>query len=138
MNDNKTIDDTITRFKKITDGLSFLGDSIDNDQKVRRVIWALPQCWELKSTTLKELNDKEEMDFVGLVWNLKTHEMERKVREDKAPQKKKKVAFKATPTIFNEHDDFDQEDDEELSLLVKNLRKMFHKRGRFNNWKGRW
>ena len=57
MNDNETIDEMITRFTKITNDLSSLGDSIDNDQKVRKVIRALPQSWGVKSTTLKELND---------------------------------------------------------------------------------
>jgi len=78
----------ITRFTKITNGLSSLGDSIDNDQKVRMVIRALLQSWEVKSTTLKELNDKEEMDFMGLIKNFKTHEMENKIREDNAPKKR--------------------------------------------------
>ena len=32
---------------------------------------------------LKELNDKEEMDFMGLIENLKTHEIGQQVREDK-------------------------------------------------------
>ena len=41
MNDNETIDEMITRFTKITNGLSFLDDLIDNDQKVRRLIRAL-------------------------------------------------------------------------------------------------
>ena len=41
MHDNDTIDDMITRFTKITNGLAFLGDAIDNDQKVRKVIRAL-------------------------------------------------------------------------------------------------
>ena len=71
MHNNETIDDMITRFTKITNKFSFLGDSIDNDKKVRRVIQALPQSWEVKSTTLKELNDKEEIDFMGLIENLK-------------------------------------------------------------------
>jgi len=43
MNENEIIDDMITRFTKISNGLSSLCDSIDNDQKVRRVIQALPQ-----------------------------------------------------------------------------------------------
>jgi len=43
MNDNQTIDDMITRFTKITNDRSSLGDSIDNDQKMRKVIHALPQ-----------------------------------------------------------------------------------------------
>jgi len=83
INDNENIDDMIIRFVKITNGLFSLGDSIDNDQKVRREIRALPQSLEVKSTTLKVLNDKDEMNFMGLIGNLKAHEMERKVREDK-------------------------------------------------------
>ena len=43
MNENEIIDNMISRFTKITNGLSSLGDSIDDDQKVRRVIQALPQ-----------------------------------------------------------------------------------------------
>jgi len=61
MNENNIIDEMITKFIKITNGLTSLGDSIDNDQKVRKVIRALPPSWEVKSKTLKELNYKEEM-----------------------------------------------------------------------------
>jgi len=43
------------------------------------------------------------------------------------------LAFKFTPTIFNEDDD-KEEHDEELSLLVKNVRRMYNK-AKFNNWK---
>ena len=42
MNEEESIDDMITKFTKITNGLASLGDRIDNDQKVRKVIWALP------------------------------------------------------------------------------------------------
>ena len=72
-----------------------------------KVIRALSPSWEVKATTLKELNDKEEMDLIGLIGNLKTHEMERKAR-------KEMIVFKSTPTIF---DDDDEEDDKELSSL---------------------
>jgi len=74
----------ITKFIKITNGLTSLGDEIDNDQKVRKIIRALPPSWEVKSTNLKEINDKEEMELIGLIENLKTHEMDRKAREEKA------------------------------------------------------
>ena len=117
MNENDSIDDMMTKFTKITNGFAFLGDEIDNEQKVRKVIRALPPSCEVKSTTLKELNDKEGMELIGLIKNLKAHEMKRKAREEKAPQKKKTLAFKSTPTIFDEEDD-DQEDDENLSLIV--------------------
>ena len=55
--------------------------------------------------------------------------MERKEREEMTPQKKKVIAFKFTPTISND-------DDEEFSLLVKNVRRMYNK-AKFNN-KRRW
>jgi len=41
MNENETIDDMIIKFTKITKSLAFLGDKIDNDQKVRKIIRAL-------------------------------------------------------------------------------------------------
>ena len=69
-----------------------------------------------------------------LTGNLKTHEIERKVREDKVLPKKKNVAFNSTTILSDDNEDIDSEenDDEELSLLIKNVKRMFHKRGRFN------
>ena len=125
MQENEFIDDMVTKFTKITNGLASLGNCIDNDQKVRKIIRALPPSWEVKPTTLKELNDKKEMELISLIGNLKTHEMERKDREEMVPQKKKVIAFKTTFT-------FSDEDDEELSFLVKNVRRMYNKT-KFNN-----
>jgi len=42
MLDNEIIDDMVTRFTKITNDLSSLGDANDNDQKVRKVIRVVP------------------------------------------------------------------------------------------------
>jgi len=130
MHENDTIDDMVTIFTEITNGLTSLGNVIDNDQKVRKVIRILSPSWEVKTTTLKKLNDKEEVELIGLIGNLKTHEMERKAREEMAPQKKKVISFKSTPTIFD--DDDEEEDDKEFSLLVKNVRRMY-KTAKFNN-----
>jgi len=68
MQENESIDDMVTKFTKITNGLASLGNGIDNNQKVRKIIRALPLSWEVKATTLKELNDNEEMELIGLVW----------------------------------------------------------------------
>ena len=70
------------------------------------------------------------MELIGRSRNLKTHKMERKAREEMAPQTKKTIAFKSTPTISD--DNGEEEDDEELSLLVKNVRRMYNK-AKFNN-----
>ena len=84
MHENDSIDDMVIRFTKVTNGLVVLGDAIDNDEKVRKVIRALLPSWEVKVTTLKELNDKEEMKLIGLIGNLMTQEMERNAREEMA------------------------------------------------------
>jgi len=112
MNENETIDDLITYFTKITNGRSSLGNSIDNDQKVRRVIQAIPQSWKVKSTTLKELNDKEEMDFMGLIDYLKTYEMKRKV--EKTRDHKRRRLLHSKPLLPS-------------SMMMKSLSKMMIK-----------
>jgi len=80
MHEHDSIDNMVTKFTKITNGLVSLGDAIGNNQKVRKVICALSSSWKVKATTLKELNDKEEMKLISLFSNPKTHEMERKAR----------------------------------------------------------
>jgi len=124
--ENKSIDDMITKFTKITNALASLGNEINNDQKVRKVIRALPPSWKIKATALKELNDKDEMELISLIGNLKIHEMEKKAREETVPQKKKFIAFKSTSNISD--DEEDEENDEELSLLVRNVKRMYHKK----------
>ena len=85
MLENENIDEMLTRFTKITNRLSSLGDTIDNNQKIQKVIRALPRAWEVKATTLKELNDREEMDFSNFIGNLKTHEMKIMVEKKGRP-----------------------------------------------------
>ena len=41
MIEDESIDDMITKFTKITNGVASLGEKIDKDQKVRKVIRAL-------------------------------------------------------------------------------------------------
>ena len=72
------------------------------------------------------------MELIGLIGNLKSHKMERKIREEIAPKKKKMIAFKSTPS----DDDDEEEDDEKIFLLVKNIRRMYNK-AKFNN-RRRW
>jgi len=134
MLENKSIDETLICFTKITNELSSLGDSINNDQKIRKIIRALPKSWEVKATTLKELNDMEEMNFFGFIKNLKTHEMEMKVREEKEPLKKKSIAFKATPLSIEEEESL-EDSDEDFAMLIRRVGKMLYKKGRQSNFR---
>ena len=127
----------LSRFTKITNVLSSLGDEIDNDQKTRKVIRALPRAWEVKATTLKELNHWEEMDFSGFIGNLKTHEMEMKIRGERESTKKKSIAFKTTPSSIEEEES-SKDGDEDFAMLIWKVGRMFYKKGRQSNFqKGR-
>ena len=134
MLENESIDEMVTLFTKITNGLSFLSDTIDNDQKIHKVIKALPKAWEVKTTTLKELNDREEMNFSGFIENFITLEMEMKVREERETLKKKAIAFKATPSSFDEEES-SKDGDEDFAMLIQKVGKMFCKKGRQRNFR---
>ena len=60
---NECIDEILTRFTKIANSLPSLDDTIDNDQKIRKVIRALPKAWEVKATTLKSSRIEKKVGF---------------------------------------------------------------------------
>ena len=75
------------------------------------------------------------MDIYGFIGNLKTYEMEMemKVREERETLKKKAIAFKATLSSFNE-DESSEDDDEDFTMLIRKVEKMFYKKGRQSNF----
>ena len=75
---------------------------------------------KVKATTLKELNDREEMDFSSFIGNLKTHEMKMKVREEREALKKKALAFKAAPSSYDEEESL-EDYDEDFALLIRKV-----------------
>jgi len=110
----------LTLFTTITNAFISLGKPIDTDQKVRKINRALSQAWEIN--TLKEFNDKEEMNFTAFMKNLKTYEIEMKARKDRKPQKEDGIALKASSKELKKKSVVNpttSEDDEELTLLVK-------------------
>jgi len=74
------------------------------------------------------------MDFSGLIGNLKTNEMEMKVREERETLKKKVIAFKATPSSFVEEDS-SEDSDEDFAMVIRKVGKMFYKKGRQSNFR---
>ena len=89
----------------------------------------------MKATTLKELNDREEMDFSRFIENLKTYEMEMKVREDREPPKKKSIVFRVSPSIPEDEDSMDKNEEEDFTTLIRKVGKMFYNKGRKTNFR---
>jgi len=96
--------------------------------KWREIIRGLFKSREVKA--LKELNDKKKINFTAFVENLKTREIEMKTREECESQKKISVAFKvspkehkkkifAIPTISEDDEQIENEEDEDFAKLRK-------------------
>ena len=91
MNENESTDEMLTRFMEITSELSSLGDKIDNDQKVRKVIQPILKSWKVKATILNKRNDKKEMDFSEFIgktrWREKSEKKESHEKRRVLPSK---------------------------------------------------
>ena len=73
------------------------------------------------------------MDFSRFIENLKTHEMKMKVREERETPKKKAIIFKTTLSTIDE--DSSKDGDEDFAMLIRNVGKMFYKKGRQRNFR---
>ena len=89
----------------------------------------------MKDIILKELNDREKMDFSRFIENLKSHEMKIKVREEREPPKKKSIAFRASPSISEEDDSMDENGEEDFAMLVRKVGKIFYKKERMSKYR---
>ena len=74
------------------------------------------------------------MDFSGFIENFTTHEMEMNVREEIEPQKKKNISFRATPSIQEDDNSMDDEEDE-FAMLIRKVGKLFYKKGKMSNFR---
>jgi len=74
------------------------------------------------------------MDFSDFIGKLKTHDMEMKIREEREPQKRMNVTFKATPSIPEDEKFMNEDEEDEFSVLVRKVGKMFYKKGRMSNF----
>ena len=50
-----------------------------------------------------------------------------KLEKKREPQKKKSVAFKATPSIPKNEKDMDEDGEDEFSMIVRKVGRMFYK-----------
>ena len=62
------------------------------------------------------------------------HEMKMKVREEREIPKKKAIAFKATPSSFDEEES-SEDGDEDFAMLIRKVGKIFYKKGRQSNFR---
>ncbi|XP_070020787.1 uncharacterized protein LOC142181037 [Nicotiana tabacum] len=69
---------TQTRFTSIINELHSLGESIQRNKLVRKILSVLPSSWESKVNAIIEAKDLQTLTMDELVRNLKTYEMKKK------------------------------------------------------------
>ena len=78
------------------------------------------------------------MNFSCFIWNLKTHEIEIKVRGERENLQRRglySIAFKATPSIAEDDESMDEGEEEEFAMLLRKVGKIFYKKGRMSNFR---
>ena len=114
----------LDRFSEITNGLASFRKPISSSDKVKKILRSLPKEWEATVTDIIELKDLNKMEFSALIGSFINYEIVLKNRSSKAKPKEKNLDFKAKEAISDgEEEEDDYEEDEELALYAKNIRR---------------
>ena len=60
---------------------------------------------------------------------------EKNIREEREPQKKKSITFKATPSFQQNDEDMDEEDKDDFIVVVRKVGRMFYIQGKMSNFR---
>nr|XP_016449999.1 PREDICTED: uncharacterized protein LOC107774858 [Nicotiana tabacum] len=134
MKERESIKEIFARFSKIISDLKAFGKPYSSGDQVRKILRSLPTTWQTKVVTL-ESQDLNKLSYDELRGELiafeKTH-----LKKTNQEEKKKTVAFKATPErTDNDIDDDPEALQEEIFMVSRNMdnlmrRYMNTKRGR--------
>jgi len=67
--------DMYTHFIHITNELKSLGKSFTTEELVRKILWFLPQSWEMKVTAIQKTKKMNGISLDELVGNLQTYKL---------------------------------------------------------------
>ncbi|KAI5322182.1 hypothetical protein L3X38_031254 [Prunus dulcis] len=96
MDENETFSEFYAKLCVIVDACSNLGEKIQEDRVVKKILRSLPQRFQPKITAIEEIRDLNTLKVQELIGSIQTYEM-----KHLAPKKSKNVAFK----VVNEEDD---------------------------------
>ncbi|GKG09109.1 hypothetical protein Tco_0337855, partial [Tanacetum coccineum] len=129
----KTIDSGFARLNTIITSLKDLDDGYSSKNYVRKFLRALHLKWRAKVTVIEELKDLTSLSLDELIGNLKVHEMIIKKDSEivKAKGERKSLALKAKKESSDQECLTSESEDEEYSMVARDLKNLFKRRGRF-------
>jgi len=92
---DESLTDLYDRFAKLLNDLSLVDKEYDLEDSNLKFLLALPENWDLKSTTIRDNYDLTETTLDEIYGMLKTHELEMDQRSKRHGRKSKTVALKA-------------------------------------------
>ncbi|KAL8155955.1 hypothetical protein AgCh_001127 [Apium graveolens] len=92
---NESLTDLYDRFVKLLNDLSLVDKEYDLEDSNLKFLLALPECWDLKATTIRDNYNLDETTLDEIDGMLKTHELEMEQRSKRKGGKSRKVALKA-------------------------------------------
>ncbi|KAL8088633.1 hypothetical protein AgCh_038420 [Apium graveolens] len=92
---NESLTDLYDRFVKLLNDLSLVNKEYDLEDSNLKFLLALPECWDLKATTIRDNYNLDETTLDEIYGMLKTHELEMEQRSKRKGGKSRIVALKA-------------------------------------------
>jgi len=92
---DESLTDLYDRFVKLLNDLSLVDKEYDLEDSNLKFLLALPESWDLKSTTIRDNYALDETTLDEIYGMLKTHELEMDQRSKRHGRKSRTVALKA-------------------------------------------
>ena len=92
---NESLNYLYDRFVKLLNDLSLVDKEYDLEDSNLKFLLALPECWDLKATTIRDNYNLDETTLDEIYGMLKTHELEMEQRSKRKGGKSRTVALKA-------------------------------------------
>nr|GEV89454.1 UBN2 domain-containing protein [Tanacetum cinerariifolium] len=118
----------------IITSLKRLDESFSSRNHVRKFLRALPTKWRPKVTVIEESKDLSTLSLDELIENLKFYEVVLEKDLEISNNKKenyKSLALKARKVLSAEEASSLASNDEEYSMVVRDFKKFFRRRGKF-------
>ncbi|GJY29609.1 hypothetical protein Tco_0405376 [Tanacetum coccineum] len=135
ISEDESIDSSFARFNTIITSLKALDEGYSSKNYVRKFLRALHPKWRAKVTAIEESKDLTSLSLNELIGNLKVHKMI--IKKDskivKAKVERKSIALKAKKESSGEECLTSGNEDEEYAMAVRDFKKFFKRRGRFND-----
>ncbi|GJV26677.1 retrovirus-related pol polyprotein from transposon TNT 1-94 [Tanacetum coccineum] len=133
ISEDESIDSDFARFNTIITSLKALDEGYSSKNYVRKFLRALHPKWRAKVTMIEESKDLTSLSLDELIGNLKVHEII--IKKDskivKAKVERKSLALKAKKESSDEECSTSGSEDEEYAMTVRDFKKFFKRRGRF-------